>query len=86
MTRARVCLGSRLPEIPYGFLPELPSERMVSERFDLFAEPIDVQIFDSLQDAPVEHPSAVLQQTPVGHLWVSACLKVYWRSGNSWAS
>src|SRR5439155_18833876 len=58
----------RLAEVPHGLLPELAPECMVSERLDLFAEPIDVQAFDGAHDTPVEEPAELLQQSPVGHL------------------
>jgi hypothetical protein len=48
-------------EVRHGLLPELPSECMVSERFDLLAEPVAVQVFDGGHDPPVEEAAPVLQ-------------------------
>jgi len=41
---------------------------MVSERFDLFAEPVDIQGFDGAHYARMVEPSPPPKQAPVGHL------------------
>src|SRR5262245_54365405 len=48
---------------------------MVSERFDLFLEPVTVEVFDGRDDTPVEELAALLQKTAISYLVGQRVLK-----------
>ena len=60
--------------------------RVVREHLDVLAEPIRVQALDRIDDRRVERAPPLVEHRPYATSCVSACLKVYSRSGNSRAS
>jgi len=49
---------------------------MMGEAFDLLGHLVTGERFEARDDASMECPPPLVQQTAVGHLWVRACLKV----------
>ena len=53
----------------------------MGEPLDLLAEAITVEALHGLRDPGVEVTAPGVEKAPVATSWVSACLKVYSRSG-----
>jgi hypothetical protein len=61
-------LGAGLPEVRNRLLPQLAPEGMVSQAFDLPAQPIRVERLERLHNPRMEYAPTVVEHAPVGHL------------------
>ena len=66
--RPRHGLLPGLPAVCQGLVPHLAPQGMVGQAFDLLGQAVGSEAFEGLDDAGVEHATALLQQTPIGHL------------------
>src|SRR5262252_7064598 len=66
--RASRRLESRLVQIIDSLVPHITPDCVMGEPLDLLAKAILVEPLECLDDARVQRPPTVLQQSPVGHL------------------
>jgi len=72
-----------LPAVREGLVPYLPAQSMVRQAFDLFSPLAPGKRFEHCDDAGMERPPPLKQETAVSHLVRQGCLKVYSLSGKS---
>ena len=66
--RTRERLGTGLPTVRHGLVPDLASEGMLRQPFCLLGQPVGIEPFAGSDDAGVQGPAPLLQETAVGHL------------------
>lgn len=80
-------LGSGLAEIVHGLVPQLASERVMSEPVDVLGKPTFAQPLDGVDDLRMKGERRRSRTSlPYVTSCVSACLKEYSISGDSPAS
>ena len=79
--RPRQGLLPRLPAVRQGLVPHLPPQGMVGQAFDLLGQPVPGERLEGLDDAGMERPPPLLQETAVGHLVGEGVLEGVFRSG-----
>ena len=80
--RPRHGLLPRLPAVGQGLVPHLAPQGMVGQAFDLLGQPVSGERLEGLDDARMERPPALLQETAVRHLVGEGMLEGILRSGN----
>ena len=60
--------GAGLLAVGHGLVPHLAPQGMVRQAFDLLGRPVPGERLQGLDDAGVQHPPPLLQETAVGHL------------------
>ena len=63
-----IALAPRLPAIRQGLVPHLAPQGMVGQPFDLLGHPVPGERLQGLDDAGVQRPPPLLEETAVGHL------------------
>ena len=66
--RARHCSAPGLPAVGQRLVPHLAPHGMVRQPFDLLGQAVRVEPFEGLDNAPMQRPPPLLEQTAVGHL------------------
>src|SRR5262245_39401941 len=66
--RSHHSLLSCLPTIRPGLDPHLARQGMVRQAFDLLRHPVPCERLQGLDNAGMQHPPALLEQTAISHL------------------
>src|SRR6266540_4409859 len=66
--RARHSLLSCLPAVRQGLVPHLPSQSVMGQAFDLLGHLVPRKRLEGNDDASMEHPPTLLEETAIGHL------------------
>ena len=66
--RPRHGLLPRLPAVRQGLVPHLAPQGMVGQAFDLLGHPVPSERLQRLDDAGMQRPPPLLEETAVGHL------------------
>jgi hypothetical protein len=66
--RTRIRLGTGLPTVRHGLVPDLTPEGMLGQPFRLLGQPAGIEPFAGLDDAGVQGSSPLQQETAVCHL------------------
>src|SRR5262249_54816125 len=68
MGRPRHDLLSRLPTVPQRLVPHFAPQGMMREPFHLLDDSVTRSLFQRLDNAGMEHPPSLLQETAISHL------------------
>ena len=66
--RTRERLGTGLPTVRHGLVPDLAPEGMLGQPFRLLGQTVGIEPFAGFDDAGVQGTAPLLQETAVGHL------------------
>jgi hypothetical protein len=66
--RMRKRLGTSLPTVHQGLVPDLTPEGMLGQPFRMLGQTVGIEPFAGCDDAGVQGPAPLLQEAPVGHL------------------
>ena len=67
--------GASLLAVGHGLIPHLAPQGMVRQPLDLLGHPLGRQRLESFDNAGMQRPAPLLQETSVGHLMREGVLK-----------
>ena len=79
--RARRGLAPGLPEVGYGFVPDLALQGMMGQPFDLVGQTVGREPLDDLNEPGVQGPPPLLHEAPIGDLMRQGVLEGVFRLG-----
>jgi hypothetical protein len=64
--RSRLSLAAGLPEIVDRLLPQVATQGMMGELFDVFEQAVGIEPLDNLHDLPVKRLALIGKKTSIG--------------------